>query len=109
MEGKAYNRLVLDAVGLAPGGHDEGVVVGDDDDLVDALSLEVVELGLVARDVVGLAGRGESAGDGDENDLLVLELYINTRGVSPCRKRITHLPATERQGGGIIAANNKTQ
>ena len=75
-----YDRLILDAVGLAPGGHDEGVVVGDDNDLVNALRLEVVELGLVARDVVGLAGRGESAGDGDKNDLLVLELCAMTTG-----------------------------
>lgn len=66
--------LVLDAVGLAPAGHDEGVVVGQANDLVDALGLELGELGDVAGDVAGRAGGGEGAGEGEEDDLLVLEL-----------------------------------
>ena len=62
------------AVDLAPCIHDEGVVGGDDDDEVDALGGELVLVLEVRRDVHGLAARGESAGDGDEDDLLAGEL-----------------------------------
>lgn len=68
------NGLVLDTVGLAPAGHDKGVVVGQADDLVDTLGLELGELGNVAGDVAGGAGRGEGTGKSEEDDLLVLEL-----------------------------------
>lgn len=74
MRAFTYNVLVVDAVGLAPGRHDKGVVAGNHDNLVDALGLELVNLAREAGDVVDLAGRGEGAGDGDENDLFVLEL-----------------------------------
>lgn len=80
--GIAYDELVVDVVGLAPGGHDPGVVAGNDDDLVDALGLELGNLVDEAGDVVGGAGGGEGAGDGDEDDLFVLELCfwaIDTR------------------------------
>jgi hypothetical protein len=60
-----YERIILDAVGLAPGGHDEGVVEGDADDEIDALGLEVAELRQVARDMRHLAGGRESSRDGD--------------------------------------------
>jgi hypothetical protein len=73
---ETYDRLILDAVGLAPGGHDEGVVEGDHDDLVDALALELLELADEARDVCDLARGRESAGDGDDDDLLVLGLCV---------------------------------
>jgi len=43
--GQEEDGLVLDAVGLAPGGHDEGVVEGDDGDGIDALGLDLLELG----------------------------------------------------------------
>jgi hypothetical protein len=60
-----YNEVILDVVGLAPGGHDEGVVVGEEDDLVDALGLELVDVGQVRGQVGDVAGRGEGAGDRD--------------------------------------------
>ena len=69
------------AVDLAPGVHDEGVVGGDDDDEVDALGGELVLVLEVRRDVHGLAARGESAGDGDEDDLLAGELLGGVVGL----------------------------
>jgi hypothetical protein len=62
------------AVDLAPGVHDEGVVGSDDDNLVDALGGELLLVLEVGRDVHGLAAGSESAGDGDEHDLLAGEL-----------------------------------
>lgn len=73
-ETKTYDGLVLDPIRLAPGRHDKGVVVGDEDDGVDALGLELVQVGQVGGDVLLLAGRGEGARDGDQDDLFVLEL-----------------------------------
>lgn len=78
IEGKerllTHNEVVKSLVGLAPCRHDEGVVEGNHDNLVDTLSLELGDLGGEAGDVVGLAGRGEGTGYGDEDDLLILEL-----------------------------------
>lgn len=62
------------AVDLAPSVHDEGVVGSNDDDLVDALGSELLLVLEVRRDVHGLAAGSESAGDGDEHDLLAGEL-----------------------------------
>lgn len=73
-ENVTHNEVVKALVGLAPSRHDEGVVERDHDNLVDTLGLELGDLGDEAGDVVGLAGRGEGTGDGDEDDLLVLEL-----------------------------------
>lgn len=42
--GGTHDEVISDAVGLAPGGHDIGVVGGNDDDLVDALGLEFVDV-----------------------------------------------------------------
>ena len=50
------------------------VIARDEDYLIDALCLELVEVLNVGRQVSGAAGRGEGAGDGDEDDLFVLEL-----------------------------------
>lgn len=74
---KTYERLILDTVGLAPCGHDERVVEGDADDEVGALGLQLAELREVAGDMGVLAGRGEGAGDGEEDDLLVLEFCVD--------------------------------
>ena len=69
------------AVDLAPGVHDEGVVGGNDDDLVDALGGQLLLVLKVGRDVHGLAAGGESAGDGDEDDLLAGELLAGVVGL----------------------------
>ena len=74
-KGKTYNRIVVDPVRLAPRRHDEGVVEGDEDDGVHALGLELVQVGQVRGDVLFLAGRGEGAGDGDQDDFLVGEFW----------------------------------
>lgn len=62
--------VAFDAVHLAPGGHDPGVVEADDDDHVDALGGHLVQILEHGRDVEGLAAGGEGAGDGDEDDLV---------------------------------------
>lgn len=53
MDGK---YLVSDTLDTRPAAQDEGVVVGDDGDDVDALCLELVEFGGVGWQVVGVAG-----------------------------------------------------
>jgi len=69
------------AVDLAPSVHDERVIGSDDDDLVDALGRELLLVLEVGRDVHGLAAGGESAGDGDEDDLLAGELFAGVVGL----------------------------
>jgi hypothetical protein len=58
-EGKAYNVITGDAVGLAPGAHDVGIVVGQDSDDVDTLGADLRELLDVLGNVVGRADGGE--------------------------------------------------
>ena len=69
------------AVDLAPSVHDERVVGGDDDDLVNALGGQLLLVLQVGRDVHGLAAGGEGAGDGDEDDLLAGELLAGVVGL----------------------------
>ena len=71
-------------MGLAPGRHDVGVIVGDDDDVVDALGLECGLVLDVSRQVRGLADGREGTGEGDENDLFVTKLCAqeNMKSVS---------------------------
>ena len=68
---ETYNVIVLDPVGLTPGAHDKGIVVGKDGNNVDTLLTDLRELGDVLRDVVGGADGGEGTGEGEEDDLLV--------------------------------------
>ncbi len=91
----------MNVVGLAPGGHDPGVVAGNDDDLVDALGLELRDLADVAGDVADLARGGEGAGEGDEDDLFVLELCsgIHVSGPSLCVQRIELCECCEADAG----------
>lgn len=79
-----HNEVIFDVVGLAPGGHDPGVVEGDEDNLVDALGLERIGVLDVGGNMGHLAGRGESTGNGDQDDLLVLELYSQTTPSAAC-------------------------
>lgn len=81
-EKRTHDEVVGDVVGLAPAGHDVGVVVGEEDDLVNALGLELVLLRDVAGKVGGGAGGSEGAGEGDDDDLLVLELCAGRRSAS---------------------------
>jgi hypothetical protein len=57
--GWTYNVIAGNTVGLAPGAHDVGIVVGEDGDLVDTLLAELGELLDVLRDVVGGADGSE--------------------------------------------------
>lgn len=68
------------------------VVGGDDDDVVDALGLELVPVLDVGRDVLLRAGRREGARDADQGDLLVLELFAGLSDFS--------LPVSGRGAGG---------
>jgi hypothetical protein len=65
----------VDTVGLGPTAHDKGIVVGNDDNIVNTLGLELVDVLKIRWDVGGTAGRGESARHRDKDDLLVLEFY----------------------------------
>lgn len=78
--GHEENAVVGDTVGLGPAVHDEGIVEGNNDDLVNALGLDLVDVLGVGRNVGAGAGGGESTGDGDEDDLLVLELLAGVVG-----------------------------
>lgn len=69
--GEEEDVVVGDLVSLAPGAHDESIVVGKDGNNVDALLADLRELLDVLGDVVGRADRGESTGEGEEDDLLV--------------------------------------
>lgn len=57
---ETYNVVAGDTVGLTPGAHDVGIVVGQNGDLVDTLGAELRELLDVLGDVVGGADGGES-------------------------------------------------
>lgn len=71
---ETYDEVVCNTVGLAPSTHDKGIVVGNDNDLIDALGLQSVLLFEKGRDVLlGASGR-EGTGDCDQDNLLVLEL-----------------------------------
>lgn len=70
-----HNEVILDLVRLAPSTHDKGVVVGDHDDLVDSLGLEGILLLDEGGNVLLGAGGGEGTGDGNEDDLLLLEFW----------------------------------
>lgn len=73
MKEETHNRLILDPVSLAPRRHHEGIVGRNENDAVYALGLELLQMGQVRGDVLLLAGRREGAGDGDEDNFLVLE------------------------------------
>lgn len=92
------DEVVPDVVGLGPGGHDKGVVVGDDDDLVHALGLEGLAVVDVRGEVGRLAGGGEGSGDGHEDDLFVPELLYGG-------PKLAFLPRTgdQRRWDGIPA------
>lgn len=59
-KGETYNVVASDLVGLAPGAHDVGIVVGQDGDNVDTLLTELGESLDVAGDVSGRADGSES-------------------------------------------------
>jgi hypothetical protein len=77
-----HNEIILNTVGLAPGTHDPVVIGGDEDDLVDALGLELVLVVDVRGDVLLLACRGEGPRDGDDDDLLLLGLLSRMSGLA---------------------------
>ena len=60
---EAHKEIVVDAISLAPRGHDPSIVEGNDDDLVDALGLELLLVVDVGGEVRGLASRSESTRD----------------------------------------------
>lgn len=70
-EKKTYNVITGDLVGLAPGAHDIGIVVGKDGNNVDTLGTELGKLLNVLGNVTGRADGGEGTGESEEDDLLV--------------------------------------
>lgn len=71
-----YNGFVEDSIRLSPGAHDKDVVGGNNDYLIDALGLDLVQIRDVRHDMLVLAGRREGTRNSYENDLLVLKLCI---------------------------------
>lgn len=57
---KAYDVITSNVVGLSPGTHDEGIVVCDESNDIDALSLQLGQLGNETREMVDSASWGES-------------------------------------------------
>lgn len=68
---KTYDVVVLDTVGLAPGAHDVGIVVGEDGNNVDTLGVDLGQTLKVLGDVTSGADGSEGTGEGEEDDLLV--------------------------------------
>lgn len=68
------DELVSTTEGLTPRRLHKRVIGTDNNHVINALCLDLVNLLNERRDVVCSAGRGESAGDEDNNDLLVGEL-----------------------------------
>ena len=80
----SYHKVILDAVGLAPCGHDKLVVGCDEDHLINSLALEFLGVVQVRRNMGNLTGRRESSWNSDEDNLLLLELYISPSNWSVC-------------------------
>lgn len=68
------DEIILHPVGLAPSRHDPRIIVGNHNNLVDALRLELLLVLDEGGDVGDGAGGREGARHRDEDDLLVLEL-----------------------------------
>jgi hypothetical protein len=88
VNGRTYNRVILNAIGLAPSIHDPCVVERNDSNGVDPFALELLELVNVGWNVVGLAGWGESAGNCHNDDLLVRPLYTDVSRSSGSRDEL---------------------
>jgi hypothetical protein len=71
----SYNRIILDAVGFSPSCHNPDIIVGDEDDLIHALGLELFTVLDERSDVGNLACWGESSGNSNQDNLLIFELY----------------------------------
>lgn len=67
---ETYNFL-SDAVGLAPGAHDPGIVHGNASNDVDSLGLQLWQIINESRKVASAAARCEGTWNGEENDLLI--------------------------------------
>lgn len=109
-----HNGVIGDTVGLGPAGHDESVVESNDDNQVNTLGLELVDVLGVGGDVRARAGGGESTGDGDENDLLGLELcsmgagHVNSCSFNRrCHSRRVGLQETQGRGDSRTVAGSK--
>jgi hypothetical protein len=70
-----HNVIVLHAEGFAPCTHHVGVVVSDDNNLVDSLLFEFGKVGDVAREMFLGTSSGEGTRGRDQDDLLISEFY----------------------------------
>lgn len=69
--GEEENVVPSDLVGLAPGAHDIGIVVGEDGNNVNTLGTDLGELLDVLGNVASRADGSEGTGKSEEDDLLV--------------------------------------
>lgn len=73
---ETHDLVVGNTVGLGPAAHDKGVIYSDDNDLINALGLDLIDVFQVGRNVRARASRCEGTWDRDKNNLLVLEFCI---------------------------------
>lgn len=66
--------LILNPKRPPPSAHDKGIICSNDNDDIDALSLKLVILCNVRRDMVRVAIGRERAGNGEEDNFLALPL-----------------------------------
>ena len=71
------HRDVVGVLALRPRVHDESVVDGDAEDVIDAVGLESRGEGVVGRQVGGGAGGGEGSGKGEDNDSPALKKAVS--------------------------------
>lgn len=73
---ETHDLVVGNTVGLGPAAHDKGVIYSDDNNLINALGLDLIDVFQVGRNVRARASRCEGTWDRDKNNLLVLEFCI---------------------------------
>jgi hypothetical protein len=99
---------VLEALNTRPSAHDEGIVCGNDGDDINTFRLELVVLLDIAGQVLGVARRGECAGDGEDDDLLALPRVGGKLGRNTTRELILELgsPGNVGERGAKIGARS---
>lgn len=77
-------------VRLSPGAHDPMVVPRDDNHVIHALGLELVNAVEIGGDVLLLTGWRKRSWDGNKDNLLVLELCVRVSGEPLSERAMVH-------------------
>jgi hypothetical protein len=97
---------VLEALYACPSAHDKGIICSHNGDYINTLRFELIVLLDVAGQVLGVARRGERAGDGEDDDLLALPRVGGKLGRNTARELILELgsPGDVGERGAKIGA-----